>query len=254
MIFRLVIHGIESASPDKYELKFLRISVWFDFVAFFLSIGYIIMYFTLKKDLRNDKIACRPHYNLLKLLWRQTKKSCYWEAKPNRERTTFIHTTHFWQILKGHQDTSSCYMVVCSVLPLTWMNIYLVFYSQWDKDTNCTEWQTTLRDTSSMMKTATAYMTLQILAAVFFFYPYLSLVPFNLPPNHQHNKLQEQKTPHSQHYFPVDAFDVSTLQRAVYRSYLKLLSPFASYYILHFDLFFPPFPLHTTTLYLYLHS
>jgi len=68
MIFRLVIHGIESASPDKYELKFLRISVWFDFVAFFLSIGYIIMYLTLKKDLRNDKISCRPHYNLLKLL------------------------------------------------------------------------------------------------------------------------------------------------------------------------------------------
>lgn len=68
LIFKAFFHGSQVfGPPDRMELALVRICFWFDGVTFLLTIGFLIMALRFPRELKREKLRCRPHYNLLKL-------------------------------------------------------------------------------------------------------------------------------------------------------------------------------------------
>lgn len=69
LVLQALIHGNDLfGNPSKTEFLLVRASIWLDLVTFILSCLFILLSRRLRKELKSERLCCRPHYNLLKLL------------------------------------------------------------------------------------------------------------------------------------------------------------------------------------------
>ena len=68
-VLQALIHGNELfGTPSATEFRLVRVSIWLDLVTFILSCFFIVLSKRLRKELKEERLCCRPDYNLLKLL------------------------------------------------------------------------------------------------------------------------------------------------------------------------------------------
>lgn len=69
LVLQSLIHGNDLfGTPSKTEFRLVRASIWLDLVTFILSCFFIFLSRRLSKELKSERLCCRPQYNLLKLL------------------------------------------------------------------------------------------------------------------------------------------------------------------------------------------
>ena len=69
MVLQMLVHGNSVVGePVKLEFRMVRVAIWIDLVTFILSCLFIVLKKKLRKELQEERLCCRPDYNLLKLL------------------------------------------------------------------------------------------------------------------------------------------------------------------------------------------